>query len=185
MEFPSGKYGAILSDPPWNFKCWSGKGTARAADNHYDTMKLADIKALPVGDLAAEDCALFLWCVMPQLPEAIEVGRAWGFEYKTCAFSWMKLNKKSPGIFTGLGYWSRANAELNLLFTRGSPKRLNRDVKQAILEPVREHSRKPDTTYERIERLVGGPYLELFSRSDRPGWTSWGHETGKFGKVGT
>ena len=80
----------------------------------------------------------------------------------------------------GLGYWTRANSEVCLLATKGKPKRLNADVRQAILEPRREHSRKPDCTYQRIERLVAGPYLELFARTQRPGWTAWGNEVGKF-----
>jgi N6-adenosine-specific RNA methylase IME4 len=176
----SKKYGAIYADPPWSFKTYSAKGEDRSAKNHYGVMSLRQIMDMPVADLAAPDCALFLWVTMPQLIEGINVMQAWGFRYKTCAFSWMKTNQKSEGLFTGMGYWTRSNAELCLLGTRGSPKRINKDVKQAILAPRREHSRKPDEVYERIERLVKGPYLEIFSRTQRPGWDVWGNEVGKF-----
>jgi N6-adenosine-specific RNA methylase IME4 len=119
---------------------------------------------------------LFLWCVMPQLPEALAVIRAWGFEYKTCAFVYVKQNADGNGLFNGLGMWTRSSAELCLLATRGSPRRLNADVRQVILEPRREHSRKPDAVAERIERLVAGPYIELFSRQPRKGWDAWGNQ---------
>ncbi len=113
--------------------------------------------------------------------------KQWGFEYKTCGFAWMKADVSTVDLFggsvqthMGLGYWTRANSEVCLLATRGSPKRLNADVRQGIIAPRREHSRKPDGVHERIERLVGGPYLELFARQERSGWTVWGNETNKF-----
>lgn len=173
---PSGKYGVIYADPPWTFRVWSGEGKDRAAENHYPTMTQEEIEALPVAGLASDDCALFLWAVMPQLPEAFRVIEAWGFEYKTCAFVWVKQTKDQQRYATGMGYWTRANAELCLLATRGSPKRLNKDVQQVIAFPRMEHSHKPEETRERIERLVGGPYIELFSRQPVRGWSSWGNE---------
>lgn len=169
-------FGAILADCPWRYSVWrrdTGKG--RTADLHYQTMQLADIMALPVARLAARDCVLFLWATMPMLPEALAVMEAWGFSFKTVAFSWMKTNRRSGTLFTGLGYWTRSNAELCLLGLRGKPKRKARDVKQAILAPLREHSRKPDEVRERIERLVDGPYIELFARQRRAGWYTWGN----------
>ena len=174
---PAGKYAVILADPPWRFELWSDKGD-RVAENHYPTMVADDIAALPVADLAADDCSLFLWAVMPQLPEALSLIEAWGFEYKTCAFTWVKTTLDGTKARPGMGYWTRANAELCLLATRGSPRRINADVEQVILEPRREHSRKPDAVAERIERLVAGPYLELFCRYPRPGWTAWGNQAG-------
>ena len=98
---------------------------------------------------------------------------AWGFVYKTVAFIWVK-----PSI--GMGYWSRKQAELCLLATKGRPKRLSGGVRQVIEAPRREHSRKPDDIYERIEQLVGGPYLEMFARQFWPGWDAWGAEVDKF-----
>src|SRR6185295_15658608 len=142
---------------------------------------LDELKTMSVGELAADDCALFMWAVMPELPGAIEVMRAWGFEYKTCAFSWVKtsseggITAKGKGLHWGMGYWTRSNVELCLLGTRGSPKRIARDVHQVIVCPVGEHSRKPEETHERIERLVPGPYLELYARRPMTGWTVWGN----------
>lgn len=181
-----GKYGAILADPPWRFVAWADNGN-RAPDNHYDTMPKETIAALPVSELAAENCTLFIWVVWPCLEEAMALIPKWGFTYKTCAFSWMKANAGQIEMFrddisaqVGLGYWTRANSEVCLLATRGSPKRLNADVRQGIIEPRREHSRKPDCVHERIQRLVAGPYCELFARAKRPGWDVWGNQTDKF-----
>lgn len=170
------KFSVIYADPPWEFKVYSGKGKQRSAERHYDTMSLDFIRSLPVQELAADDCAIFLWAVMPELPGALDLLKDWGFKYKTAGFTWVKQNRSGNGIFTGMGYWTRANAELCLLATRGSPKRLAADVPQVIMSPVREHSRKPDEAVPRIERLLAGPYLELFAREQRPGWTTWGNE---------
>ena len=191
-DLPRNHFGAILADPPWGFQCWDGKEkrvASRGSVTPYDTMKIADIAALPVTEMAAENCALFMWCVWPTLPEAIGIIESWGFKYKTCAFSWLKadpyrLFALEADVYMGLGYWTRANTEPCLLATRGKPKRLSATVRQGVVEPRREHSRKPDCVYERIERLVAGPYLELFARNTRPGWTSWGNEVGKFDKEG-
>ena len=171
------KYSVILADPPWAFRAWSNKGKGRSAEQHYPTMRLEDIKALPVADLAAEDCVLFLWATFPMLKEALEVVEAWGFSYKTVAFTWVKENRKSPGLFWGLGYWTRANAEVCLLATRGSPKRQSAAVHQVILSPVEQHSKKPDEVRERIVTLMGDvPRVELFARQQAPGWDVWGNE---------
>ncbi len=181
--FPDERYGAIYADPPWQFRTWSDKGMGKSADNHYSTMCLADICALPVADATADDCVLFIWATMPQLQDAFRVIDAWGFKYKTCAFTWVKANRKSESLFTGMGYWTRSNAELCLLATRGKPKRLNADVQQALIAPIREHSRKPDEVRERIMRLVDGPYLEMFARERSEGWDAWGNETTKFSSL--
>jgi N6-adenosine-specific RNA methylase IME4 len=185
-----GHYGAILADPPWGFQCWNGKdkrAASRGSVTPYETMEMDEIAALPVASLAADDCALFMWAVWPTMPEAIKILGAWGFKYKTCGFLWAKAHANQLEMFrddidpyVGLGYWTRANSELCLLATRGNPKRLNADVRQVIIEPRREHSRKPDGIHERIERLVVGPYLELFARQHRPGWDCWGNEVDKF-----
>jgi N6-adenosine-specific RNA methylase IME4 len=174
------KYGAIYSDPPWNFSTWRAKGTGRSAVSHYDCMSFAELAALPVGDLAADDCALFLWTTDPMLPRALELIEAWGFQYKTVGFYWVKLNASSDGYFTGMGYWTRANPELCLLATRGKPHRRANDVRRLVIERRREHSRKPDEVRDRIERLVDGPYIELFAREAKQGWDSWGGEAGLF-----
>lgn len=195
----AGKYGVIYADPPWNFKVWyaggwrnrpSGRKFERGTQKHYDLMKNDEITALPVKTVTADDSVLFLWSVWSLMPVALQVIDAWGFKYKTCAFTWIKANVRQADLFRDdadadmmLGYWTRANSEVCLLATRGKPKRLNADVRQGIIEPRRQHSRKPDCVYERIERLVAGPYLELFARTTRAGWASWGNETTKFGEV--
>jgi N6-adenosine-specific RNA methylase IME4 len=191
----AGNYRAILADPPWRFYNWSRRpwwarsdaNTSRAVERHYETSSTEALCELPVRDLAADDCALFLWMVWPSLPDAIRVIEAWGFTYKTAAFVWTKAHAGQLELFRdditdqmGLGYWTRANSEACLLATRGNPQRLDKGVRQAIIEPRREHSRKPSLVYQRIERLVGGPYLELFARSRRIGWDSWGDEVGKY-----
>ena len=195
-DLPQRYFGVIYADPPWNFACWAsppyghgpGRGQGLAASN-YPTMKCDEICALPVGNLAADDCVLFLWTCWPTLEDSLEVIHAWGFKYKTCGFMWAKAHARQLEMFQdhidgwmGLGYWTRSNSEVCLLATRGNPKRVAADVKQVVIEPAREHSRKPDCVHDRIERLVAGPYLELFARQRRPGWTVWGNEVDKFGE---
>jgi N6-adenosine-specific RNA methylase IME4 len=174
----------IYADPAWQFKVYSGKGKQRSAERHYDTQMLDAIKSLPVAPLAAKDCTLFLWCVWPELQGALDVIKAWGFEYKTAAFVWVKQNRKGEGLFTGMGYHTRANTEACLLATRGSPTRDAKNVHQVIFTPVLRHSEKPEETRLRIESLLIGPYLELYGRRaiDRPGWTVWGQEVAPCGK---
>lgn len=168
--------GVVYADPPWCFEVYSGKGKDRSAERHYDTQSLDEIAALPVASVCAEHCALLMWAVMPELPGALQVINGWGFTYKTAGFVWIKQNRSGEGLFTGMGYWTRANAEICLLATRGSPSRLAADVHQVITSPVSAHSRKPGEVRERIQRLLGGPYLELYGRQAVPGWTVWGNE---------
>ena len=168
-------YGAIVADPPWHYRVWSAKGTGRSAEQHYPVMETEDIAALPVASLALPDCALFLWATSPCIQAAFRVIEAWGFEYKTFAFTWVKRNRKSSGLFWGLGHWTRANPEFCLLATRGKPKRKAANVHSVIESPVMEHSRKPDESYVRVGRLVNGPYCELFARRRRGGWDAWGY----------
>ena len=170
------RFGVVYPDPPWAFEVYSGKGKQRSAERHYDTWPLERIKALPVEALAADDCALLLWAVWPELDGAIDVIRAWGFESRTCGFLWVKQNPSGEGLFTGMGYHTRANTEPCLLATRGSPLRLANDVHQVVMAPVGEHSEKPAEVAQRIGRLYPGPYLELFARKPREGWTTWGNE---------
>lgn len=175
------KYGCILADPPWSFRSWSGKtGTPhRTANDHYSTTATGALKDIPAADWAADDCALFMWVVDSHVDQALALATAWGFEFKTIAFVWLKLTVNGlPKI--GMGYWTRKQTETCLLFTRGAPKRKDMGVRQLIQAPRREHSRKPDEQYERIEALVDGPYLEMFARQRRPGWDVWGNEVDKF-----
>jgi N6-adenosine-specific RNA methylase IME4 len=181
---PLNHYRVIYADPPWTFSTYSRKGKGRSAEAYYNCMSLVDIKALPVAEWAAADCVLLLWTTDPLLPTALEVIRAWGFTYKTVGFYWAKLNKsadptiyRDASFFAGLGFWTRANPEMCLLATRGHPHRRKANVRKLIVSPRREHSRKPDEVYERIEELCEGPYLEMFARSSRPGWDGWGAES--------
>lgn len=140
-------------------------------------MGIEDICALPVAEIAAPDCVLFMWVTFPTLPDAFKVLEAWGFTYKTVGFCWVKRNKKTPSWFWGLGHWTRANAELCLLATKGKPKRMSAAVHQIIDSPIEEHSKKPDETRTRIVELVGDlPRIELFARQPTPGWDVWGNE---------
>lgn len=166
--------GAILIDPPWRFITYNRKKSvaSRTEADPYNTMSFEALMSLDMGVLAAPDCALFMWVVDAHLEQGLELGRHWGFNYKTIAFIWAK-----PSI--GMGYWTRKEAEVCLLFTRGKPKRKSKSVRQLIYAPRREHSRKPDI-YDRIEALVDGPYTEYFSRQSRLGWRSIGDEVGKF-----
>lgn len=164
----------ILADPPWNYR---NSGCSGAAKNHYATMSTAQICALGVETIAAPDSVLFLWVTFPNLPEAFKVIEAWGFLYKTVAFLWVKRNKKTPSWFWGLGYWTRSNAEICLLATKGKPKRINAGVHQIIDSPIAAHSRKPDEVRTRIVELMGDlPRIELFARQETPGWEVWGNE---------
>lgn len=164
------KYKTILADVPWQFNRWQKEPKSRSTLNHYPLMSDEAIKALPVAELADKDCVLFLWTTDTSLPVALEVIKAWNFEFRTVGFYWAKTNAKSGGFFTGCGWWTRANPEMCLLATKGQPHRLARDVKRLIVADRREHSRKPDEIYSSIERLVDGPYLELFARTRREGW---------------
>ncbi len=122
-----GKYNVIYADPPWRY---AQKGLQGAAERHYPTMGIEELCALPVADLAAPDSVLFLWATFPQLPEALRLIKAWGFQYKSVGFVWLKKNKKADSWFYGLGFWTRANAEVCLLATRGHPRRKAPNVHQ-------------------------------------------------------
>lgn len=174
IEFPAKKYAVIYADPPWGYR---NRGTRAAAEKHYRTMSIGDIKALPVADIAAADCVLFLWATFPMLPEALETIKAWGFTYKTAAFVWAKRNRKSPGWFWGLGNWTRSNAEVCLLATKGRPVRASAAVHSLICAPVGKHSAKPQQVREQIVELMGDvPRIELFARERVTGWDAWGDE---------
>jgi N6-adenosine-specific RNA methylase IME4 len=178
-------YGAILADPPWHFRTWSERNQTRSAARHYQLMSLDEIANMPVADLAADNCALFLWAINPLLPEALKVMEQWGFKFKTVAFVWAKSTPTSkpwaPNWHMGLGYYTRANAELCLLGTKGRPHPKSWGVRQLIVAPRREHSRKPEAIYNDIPRLVKGPHLELFGREKRKNWDVWGNQSGKWG----
>jgi N6-adenosine-specific RNA methylase IME4 len=172
QPLPPGPFACILSDPPWLHKTFNAKGL-EGRPQHYDRMTLAEIKALPVADIAARDCHLFLWTTGSHLPQAFEVIKAWGFAYSGIGFVWIKLNKGEPAFwmerdfFTGMGYTTRKNAELCLRARRGSLKRLRKDIHELIIAPRREHSRKPAEARARIAQFAEGPRLEMLRESRR------------------
>jgi N6-adenosine-specific RNA methylase IME4 len=200
---PAGGFGLIMADPPWSYEMYSQKGYAKAPEGQYATLTLAEIMALPVEALAAPDCLLWLWAVNPQLPQALEVMAAWGFTFKT-AGTWLKRTTRGK-IGFGTGYILRSSNEPFLIGTRGSP-RTTRATRSAVIThderfkgtgdwseiwpngtvtieaTATGHSRKPDEAFRACDELMpSARKLELFSRTDRQGWTTWGDEAGKFG----
>lgn len=176
IMFPNKKYKIIYADPPWFYKDKAFAGN-RGAGCKYQVQSKEWIDSLPVKDIADDDCVLFMWVTMPKLNECFDAIKAWGFEFKTCAFTWVKRNKKSPSWFMGMGSWTRANAELCLLATKGKPKRINASILSVIDQPIEHHSKKPDIVRDKIVQLLGDlPRIELFARNKADGWDSWGNE---------
>jgi N6-adenosine-specific RNA methylase IME4 len=195
-SLPAIRAGAILADPAFRFVTRSAKGQGRSPSKHYRDLTSDEIMALPVRECAAADSWLFLWLPNPHIRLLEPIMSAWGFTFSGLAFSWLKTTKlatvtslsitAAPGAKSpwhmGLGFTTRANIELCWLGRRGKPRRLDAGVPELIVAPVREHSRKPDEQYTRIERFCAGPYFELFARQCWPGWTAWGDQVGLFGR---
>jgi N6-adenosine-specific RNA methylase IME4 len=156
---------------------------------HYPCLTPGEIAALPLKDVLAKDAFCFLWTPGPffAVGAHIPVMRAWGFEPTAIAFVWVKLNRNAPelvfsrrDLFMGPGLTTRKNCEFCVLGRRGRPQRLARDVLELVVAPIREHSRKPDEVYRRIERFCAGPRLDLFGRRSRFDWIVWGDEATRF-----
>ena len=174
------KYNIIYADPPWSFKTYSKKGQNKATGAviaQYNTMNLEELKELGqvIKKITADECILFMWVTFPTIEQAFEVIKAWGFTYKTCGFCWVKQNPKNDNIYSGIGHWTNANAELCLLATKKKfPKRQAKNIKQIVLAHREAHSKKPDEVRERIIELVGDlPRVELFARQKVEGWDCW------------
>lgn len=196
MTIPAGQYGLIYADPPWQYVMRSDKGYEKSPQAHYDCMSLDLIEKLRDDLLfrTAPHCVLFMWAVWPMLPQALKLMAHWGFEYKTGG-AWGKVTKNGKQAF-GTGYIFRSASEPFILGTIGAPKIKNRSTRNQVYTGdvpadlnelgisidamVREHSRKPDQAATMLEELFDGPYLELFARTQRPGWTVWGNQTEKF-----
>jgi N6-adenosine-specific RNA methylase IME4 len=179
---PTGGYRVIYADPPWRYELYSEAGEGKAPQAHYDCMSTAAIASLPVWQIAAADSALFLWATFPMLRDALNVMTAWGFAYKSGA-SWAKQSSTGRKWAFGPGYLFRSASELLLLGTRGAPRCQSKSVRNLIVAPVREHSRKPDDAYEMIEAMFPArPRVELFARTARPGWDAFGNEAGRWGE---
>ena len=185
-------FACIHADVPSQFDTWTEAGEVRSANSHYECMADHEIAHLPVLAYAARDCHLFYWTTGPLLAVGrhLPIMRAWGFEPVAIAFVWIKTLKSihpqwvgyiDDAIFhMGLGHTTRQNAECCVLGRKGSPERLSKGVRQVIVSPLREHSRKPDEVYDRIETYCRGPRLDLFGRCSRDGWTVRGNEATKF-----
>jgi N6-adenosine-specific RNA methylase IME4 len=181
------KYNIIYADPPWSY---DDKSLNRGgAERHYRTMSIDEIKAMNVNDISERDSILFMWATFPKLQEGLDVIKAWGFQFKTCAFVWIKTNKRENVIqssflpyesfdsFWGMGRWTRSNAEICLLAVKGKPQRLNADVHQIVYAPISKHSKKPSEVRDKIIRLCGDlPRLEMFARTAPKGWDVYGNE---------
>lgn len=173
---PPQKYQIVYADPPWSYdnkkNCDPKMGGIT-----YSVMSLDAIKTLPIEALADKNCALFMWVTMPKLQEGLDVIKAWGFQYRTCAFCWVKQNPKNDGIYSGLGHWTNGNAELCLFAKKGHPKRIAKNVKQIVMAHRSRHSEKPAEVRDRIVSLMGDlPRVELFARQLVEGWDCWGNE---------
>lgn len=173
-------YSVVLADPPWHFRTYSKRGEKKSPQAKYATMSPEAIKELPVGRLALPDCVLVLWATSPFMPQALATMTAWGFAFKSMG-AWAKRSSTGQKWAFGTGYCYRSAAEFWLLGTVGHPKQRVRDVRNLIVAPIREHSRKPDEMRVNCERLWAGPYAELFARERAPGWDAWGLEADRFG----
>ena len=180
LAFAAGRrFHTVLADPPWRFENRSGKiAPEHRRLKRYATLTLAEIKALPIAEIADAPAHLYLWTPNALLAEALEVLRAWGFEYKT-TLVWHKVRKDGGSDGRGVGFYFRNVTEHVLFGVRGKGARTlppGRRQTNLIASRKREHSRKPDELYPIIEYCSRGPFLELFARGSRPGWTSWGQE---------
>lgn len=171
------KYNIIYADPPWHYTGWRKEN--KSAENHYPTMKTKDIVEMKdtIKSISDENCIIFLWVTFPCLIDGLNVMKEWGFKYKTCGFTWVKRNKVADSWFFGLGMWTRANAEICLIGTKGKISRVSNKVSQVIDTHLEEHSKKPAIVRDKIVELVGDlPRIELFARQVVDGWDCWGNE---------
>ena len=184
MTWPFGNlrmfgYGVIHIDPAWSYQLYSEAGHKKSPHAHYDCIPLDQMKAMPVGHLAAPDSVMVMWGVFPMMPQAIDLMEHYGFEFKTGG-AWAKQSPTGRKWAFGTGYIFRGAAEFYIVGTIGNPRLRSKSVRNLIVAPRREHSRKPDQIFTDIEALWDGPYLDLFGRQQRPGWTVWGNEADKF-----
>jgi len=191
-----GTFGTIVVDPPWAFTFSTRKSEAGnngwrgSTDRHYRNMTIAELRRLPIPEIAANDSVLWLWSVNALMDDALDLMKHWGFDYKN-TLTWAKTASHG-GPSVGMGFWMRGATEHLLLGVKGKPKPLRRNqptwfgaedpdwqdpaFSGALYEPPGRHSAKPDSAYQIIETLTPGPYADIFARQHRPGWTCWGDE---------
>ena len=179
---PPLQFKVMHADPAWTFETYSAKGQGKSPQQHYDCMTMEELIQLK-DDLNMDfimdpNSICIMWATWPMLPQALQLMKAWGFKYVSGG-SWEKQSKHGK-LHMGTGYYFRSGSELFLLGKRGDPGLPKKAQRNCITAPIREHSRKPDQIYDMIEAMYDGPYLDLFSRQDRPGWLPWGNEAGKF-----
>ena len=176
------KYKIIYADPPWKYVQDKKSRDFRAVTSeHYKTMTTEELCNLPIKDISKESAILFMWATFPTIKEALKVMEAWGFEYKTCGFVWVKKNIKSNSNAWGMGFYTRSNAEVCLIgITKNARAKdliKSHAVHQIIESKRRKHSQKPEEVRERIVKLCGdAPRIELFAREKKEGWDVWGNE---------
>lgn len=180
MDFPNKKYKIIYADPPWEYSSdpKSKRGIWGLADQRYDTMSMDDLKKLPVDNIADDNCILFLWATFPNLQQALDLIKAWGFTFKTVGFVWEKLDKtnNTPKKY-GLGWYTRSNCEIVMIGRKGKFDRKSAAVQQIVKSTISEHSKKPDEVRKRILKLCGDiSRIELFARTKIHGWDVWGND---------
>lgn len=171
------KYNIIYADPAWSYSVSSSVAGGRGQNTSYRCLRPVEIYDMPIESISADDSVLFLWATFPMLPEAIYCMKAWGFFYKTNAFTWVKKNKKSGTNFFGMGQWTRRNTEICLLGTKGNISPISHSISELVESPIEEHSKKPDIIKQLIVELCGDlPRIELFARNKTEGWDVWGDE---------
>lgn len=168
------KYQIIYADPPWRY---NDRGVPGGAEQHYSTMDIKDIQALPINKISDENAILFMWVTFPLLQEGLDTIKAWGFEYKTLGFNWVKHNRNSRAWFLGIGSYTRSNPELCLIGTKGKLQRQDMGICSVVDTPIERHSKKPDIVRKLIVQLMGDlPRIELFAREQHKGWDCFGDE---------
>jgi N6-adenosine-specific RNA methylase IME4 len=177
------KFVTVLADPPWQFQNRTGKmAPEHKRLNRYETMDLKSIMELPVADVTAETAHLYLWVPNALLPEGLQVLKAWGFQYKS-NLVWHKIRKDGGPDGRGVGFYFRNVTELILFGVKGKNARTlppGRSQVNFLATQKREHSRKPDELYPLVESCSMGPYLEMFARGSRAGWTTWGNQADEY-----
>lgn len=181
IELPNKEYKIIYADPAWRYNARNNLKTkfGGGAMGHYPTMTTNEICSLPIQNIAADDCVLFLWATGPKIPDALQVIEAWGFEYVTIGFTWMKMNKLNSNLFFGTGNYTKHNSEFCILAKKGTPikMKISDKVSSAILTHKESHSQKPAEVRDRIVQLFGNvPRIELFARDRVDGWDAWGNQ---------
>ena len=175
------KYNIIYADPPWKYRDKrqnpDSDRPAKYGGISYDVMDTKVICNLPINRIADENCMLFMWVTFPNLQIGLDVIKAWGFDYRTLGFSWIKLNKKNEKPFFGIGYYTKSNCECCLIGVKGKPIVVDNTISSVLMTPRERHSKKPDIVRDKIVQLCGDlPRIELFARERAEGWDSWGNE---------